>query len=92
MAKGEFVDEITLIASLLDKKIQKQIVKSRLFKNNETLVSSLLKTVVLADESLENIKLAIEIMVNAIIAGAAANKSEGGVKKWMPSFFRFSTK
>jgi hypothetical protein len=44
------------------------------------------------DESPENTKLAIEIMVNAIIAGAEANKPEGGVKKRTPSFFRFSTK
>jgi hypothetical protein len=90
MAQGNYVDEITLISLLLEKKIQKIICKPRIIKiNNESLVLKLLKYFDGINSFGVDTKAIIALIVNTINNAEKTINSEEGKKKWTTKLFGF---
>jgi hypothetical protein len=91
MAQGNYVDEITLISSLLEKRIQKEILKPRLFKiRNDALIQKLSEKYTDTHSFRVDTKTIIELIIAAVDKAIGQGKIEGGIKSWTTNLFKFS--
>jgi hypothetical protein len=93
MSQGNYVDEITLISFLFEKRIQNKILKPKLFKvKTKNLVIKLVSIYADTHNFGVDPKMVIELIVDVINKSAELNKHEGNKSGWMRNFIRFSKK
>jgi hypothetical protein len=91
MAQGNYVDEITLISSLLEKRIQKDILKPRLFKiRNDALILKLSERYADTHNFGVDTKTIIELIIAVVDKAIGQSKTEGGIKSWTTNLFKSS--